>query len=139
MPGAGDLVSARDRSDDASRDCGAIDARWRRRSGRDGKARCGQALEGSSQSLVSNGDLAVQLVREGELSLRVTQLTIVDLLGNHISHCEVVGKEIRIGSGSAGDLLCLRLANLTRVAAPFRRPEDLARFTEGLRKAGLPE
>jgi hypothetical protein len=33
----------------------------------------------------------------------------------------------------------LRLANLARVAAPFRRPEDLARFTEGLRKAGLPE
>ena len=32
----------------------------------------------------------------------------------------------------------LRLANLARVAAPFRRP-DLARFTEGLRKAGLPE
>jgi len=31
----------------------------------------------------------------------------------------------------------LRLANLARVAAPFRRP-DLARFTEGLRKAGLP-
>ena len=33
----------------------------------------------------------------------------------------------------------LRLANLARVAAPFRRPEDLACFTEGLRKAGLPE
>jgi adenylate cyclase len=33
----------------------------------------------------------------------------------------------------------LRLSNLARVAAPFRRPEDLARWTEGLRKAGLPE
>jgi adenylate cyclase len=33
----------------------------------------------------------------------------------------------------------LRLGNLTRAAPPFRRPEDLARFTEGLRKAGLPE
>jgi hypothetical protein len=33
----------------------------------------------------------------------------------------------------------LRLADLARVLAPFRRPEDLARFTEGLRKAGLPE
>ena len=33
----------------------------------------------------------------------------------------------------------LRLSNLARVAPPFRRPEDLARFTEGLRKAGLPE
>jgi adenylate cyclase len=33
----------------------------------------------------------------------------------------------------------LRLSNLARVAPPFRRPEDLARYTEGLRKAGLPE
>jgi adenylate cyclase len=33
----------------------------------------------------------------------------------------------------------LRLSNLVRVASPFRRPEDLARYTEGLRKAGLPE
>jgi hypothetical protein len=30
----------------------------------------------------------------------------------------------------------LRLDNLPRAAAPFRRPEDLARFTEGPRKAG---
>jgi len=33
----------------------------------------------------------------------------------------------------------LRLSNLARVAPPFRRPEDLARWTEGLRKAGLPK
>jgi adenylate cyclase len=33
----------------------------------------------------------------------------------------------------------LRLSNLERVAPPFRRPVDLARFTEGLRKAGLPQ
>jgi adenylate cyclase len=33
----------------------------------------------------------------------------------------------------------LRLCNLARVVLPFRRPEDLARYTEGLRKAGLPE
>jgi adenylate cyclase len=33
----------------------------------------------------------------------------------------------------------LRLSNLARVAPPFRRPEELARYTEGLRKAGLPE
>ena len=33
----------------------------------------------------------------------------------------------------------LRLSNLARVTGPFRRPEDLARWTEGLRKAGLPE
>jgi adenylate cyclase len=34
----------------------------------------------------------------------------------------------------------LRLSNhLARLAPPFRRPEDLARFTEGLRRAGLPE
>ena len=33
----------------------------------------------------------------------------------------------------------LRLSNLSRVAPPVRRPEDLARYTEGLRKAGLPE
>jgi adenylate cyclase len=34
----------------------------------------------------------------------------------------------------------LRLSNhLARLAPPFRRSEDLARFTEGLRKAGLPE
>jgi tetratricopeptide (TPR) repeat protein len=33
----------------------------------------------------------------------------------------------------------LRLSNLARVRAPFRRPEDLSRWTEGLRKAGLPE
>jgi len=33
----------------------------------------------------------------------------------------------------------LRLSNLARATPPFRRPEDLARWTEGLRKAGLPE
>ena len=33
----------------------------------------------------------------------------------------------------------LRLGNLARVAVPFRRPEDLARYKEGLRRAGLPE
>ena len=33
----------------------------------------------------------------------------------------------------------LRLSNLARLSLPFRRPEDLARWTEGLRKAGLPE
>ena len=33
----------------------------------------------------------------------------------------------------------LRLSNLARVALPFRRPEELACWTEGLRKAGLPE
>ena len=32
-----------------------------------------------------------------------------------------------------------RLSNLANVAAPFRHQEDLARFTDGLRKAGLPE
>ena len=33
----------------------------------------------------------------------------------------------------------LRLSNLARVAPPLRRPKDRARYTEGLRKAGLPE
>jgi TolB-like protein/class 3 adenylate cyclase/tetratricopeptide (TPR) repeat protein len=33
----------------------------------------------------------------------------------------------------------LRLSNLESVAPPLRRPEDRARFTDGLRKAGLPE
>ena len=33
----------------------------------------------------------------------------------------------------------LRLSNLERVAPPLRRPEDRARFADGLRRAGLPE
>jgi tetratricopeptide (TPR) repeat protein len=33
----------------------------------------------------------------------------------------------------------LRVSNLRDRLAPFRRPEDLARYEEGLRKAGLPE
>jgi len=33
----------------------------------------------------------------------------------------------------------LRLSNLDRVAPPFQRPEDRERYTESLRKAGLPE
>ena len=33
----------------------------------------------------------------------------------------------------------LRLSNLERVAPPFRRPEDRARYADGLRRAGLPE
>jgi TolB-like protein/class 3 adenylate cyclase/tetratricopeptide (TPR) repeat protein len=33
----------------------------------------------------------------------------------------------------------LRLSNLEKVAPPLRRPEDRARFIEGLRRAGLPE
>ena len=32
----------------------------------------------------------------------------------------------------------LRVSNLTETVGPFR-PEDLARYEEGLRKAGLPE
>jgi adenylate cyclase len=33
----------------------------------------------------------------------------------------------------------LRLGNIARAMPPLRRPEDLARWTEGLRRAGLPE
>ncbi|HKX06712.1 MAG TPA: adenylate/guanylate cyclase domain-containing protein [Stellaceae bacterium] len=33
----------------------------------------------------------------------------------------------------------LRVSNLRDVMAPFRRPEDFARYEEGLRQAGLPE
>jgi tetratricopeptide (TPR) repeat protein len=33
----------------------------------------------------------------------------------------------------------LRLGNLDRVASPLRRAEDRIRYTESLRKAGLPE
>jgi len=33
----------------------------------------------------------------------------------------------------------LRVSNLKDVLGPYRRPEDLARYEEGLRKAGLPE
>ena len=32
----------------------------------------------------------------------------------------------------------LRVANLAGVV-PFRKPADIARYTEGLRRAGLPE
>jgi hypothetical protein len=33
----------------------------------------------------------------------------------------------------------LRVSNLRDALGPYRRPEDLARYEEGLRKAGLPE
>src|SRR5262249_49179243 len=33
----------------------------------------------------------------------------------------------------------LGASNLRDVLGPYRRPEDLARYAEGLRKAGLPE
>src|SRR6478752_5895519 len=33
----------------------------------------------------------------------------------------------------------LRVSNLKDVVGPFRRAEDLARYGEGLREAGLPE
>ena len=33
----------------------------------------------------------------------------------------------------------LRVSNLKHVLGPYRRAEDLARYEEGLRKAGLPE
>jgi tetratricopeptide (TPR) repeat protein len=33
----------------------------------------------------------------------------------------------------------LRVSNLQQVLGPYRRAEDLARYQEGLRKAGLPE
>ena len=33
----------------------------------------------------------------------------------------------------------LRVSNLGVTLGPYRRPEDIARYEEGLRKAGLPE
>jgi adenylate cyclase len=33
----------------------------------------------------------------------------------------------------------LRISNLRNVQGPYRRPEDHARYEEGMRKAGLPE
>jgi TolB-like protein/Tfp pilus assembly protein PilF len=33
----------------------------------------------------------------------------------------------------------LRVSNFTETVGPYRRPQDLARYAEGLRKAGLPE
>jgi len=33
----------------------------------------------------------------------------------------------------------LRISNLKYVLGPYRRAEDLSRYQEGLRKAGLPE
>jgi adenylate cyclase len=33
----------------------------------------------------------------------------------------------------------LRLSNLRNLLSPYRRAEDLLRYEEGLRKAGLPE
>jgi adenylate cyclase len=33
----------------------------------------------------------------------------------------------------------LRVSNLRDTMGPYRRPEDLARYEEGLRRAGLPE
>ena len=33
----------------------------------------------------------------------------------------------------------LRVSNLKHVLGPYRRAEDLLRYEEGLRKAGLPE
>jgi adenylate cyclase len=33
----------------------------------------------------------------------------------------------------------LRVSNLKQVLGPYRRAEDLTRYEEGLRKAGLPE
>lgn len=33
----------------------------------------------------------------------------------------------------------LRLSNLKDVLGPYRRAEDVARYEEGLRQAGLPE
>jgi hypothetical protein len=33
----------------------------------------------------------------------------------------------------------LRVSNLNHVLGPYRRAEDLARYEDGLRKAGLPE
>ena len=33
----------------------------------------------------------------------------------------------------------LRISNLSEVQGPYRRPEDVARYEEGMRKAGLPE
>ena len=33
----------------------------------------------------------------------------------------------------------LRVSNLGNVQGPYRRPEDIARYEQGLRKAGLPD
>ena len=40
---------------------------------------------------------------------------------------------------TTGDGVLIEFANLGNTMPPFRRPEDGTRYTEGLRRAGLPE
>jgi tetratricopeptide (TPR) repeat protein len=88
-------------------------------------------LAGHSDEAVSWARKAIQEQPDWSPALRV--VAIAYALSDRIVEAREAMTRLReIDPG-------LRLSNLARVAPPFRRPEDVARYEDGLRKAGLPE
>ena len=74
--------------------------------------------------------MALRELPESHSVLRITAAS--NALAGHMEGAKKVGTRLRQLDPA------LRMSNLRDTLGPFR-PEDLARYEEGLRKAGLPE
>jgi hypothetical protein len=75
--------------------------------------------------------MALREQPESHSVLRITAAS--NALAGHMEEAKKVGTRLRQLDPA------LRVSNLKDALGPYRRPEDLARYEEGLRKAGLPE
>jgi len=76
-------------------------------------------------------EMALRELPESHSVLRITAAS--NALAGHMEEAKQVGTRLRQLDPA------LRVSNLKDALGPYRRPEDLARYEEGLRKAGLPE
>jgi len=85
------------------------------------------------------------VIPSAEIGRGYFQETHPDQLFRECSHyCELISHPSQLPAVLEAPRLrefdpTLRLSNLERVAPPFRRPEDRARYADGLRRAGLLE
>ena len=91
-------------------------------------------------SLVFAGGFAIFLAASGEFlphDIRYLGMSAGDLCS--VAQCRVVDFMIHDRASFGGALIGIGVLYAYLALFPLRRPDDLAKYEEGLRKAGLPE